>query len=323
MRLRIETLSAVIALLLIPVVAHAQAAPPPPPTGPAGVKEGENETGWTAKAGLSYVGTGGNSEATSLGFKFNASYNWTKTYFSLLGSGVRADSTTFHSFAVGSSASDFVVTETEDKAKTAENYVLEAGLDHNLTPRFFWQTGAGFKRDTFAGIDSRLAARAGVGYYFTDPASKGARFKGAVLGTLTHETETVENPATDDTFVGVRGLLDFQAPFGSGGKSLFASRFAADENLQTTEDFRMTWWNSLSVAVTDRMALQVALLLNYDNLPALAAVNLYGSAISGVPIPPVLGTVFVPLKKWDREFSVSFVLNLVPKRAKPAAAAGS
>jgi opacity protein-like surface antigen len=323
MRPKLETLAALAVLLLIPVLAHAQAAPPPPPAGPTGVKEGDNETGWTAKAGLSYVGSGGNSEATSLGFKWNASYNWTKTYFSLIGSGVRADSTKFGSFAVGPTDDDFVVTDVEVKEKTAENYLLEAGLDHNMTSRFFWQTGAGFKRDTFAGIDSRLAARAGVGYYFTDPASKGVQFKSAVLATLTHETETVENPATDDTFVGLRALLDFQAPFGPEGKNSFASRLAADENLQTTDDFRTTWWNNLSVSMTDRLALQVSLLLNYDNLPALAAVNRYGNVLSGVPVPPVLGTVFVPLKKWDREFSVSFVLNLVPKKAKAAPPAGS
>lgn len=314
---------AVAALLALPSLAGAQAAPPPAPAGPAGVKEGENELGWTAKAALSYVGTAGNAEATSLGFKFNASYNWTRTYFTLLGGGLRAESSTFASFAVGPSDQDFVVTEIEDKRKTAENYFLEAALDHNMTPRFFWQTGAGWRRDTFAGIDSRIAARAGVGYHFTDPKSKGPQLKGALLATVTHEAETVENPATDDTFFGVRGLLDFVAPFGPEGKNSFVSRFAADENLQTTDDFRMTWWNSLSVSMTNRLALQVSLLLNYDNLPALAAVNLYGNAINGVPVPPALGTVVVPLKKWDREFAVSFVLNLVPKKAKPAPPAGS
>jgi hypothetical protein len=323
MRLNLQKVAAIAAFVLVPALAHAQASPPPPPAGPAGVKDDQNETGWTAKAGLSYVGTAGNSEATSLGFKFNASYNWTKTYFSLLGSGIRANSTDVLRFAVGPTGDDFTVTEVENERKTAENYLLEAGLDHNITPRFFWQTGAGWKRDTFAGIDSRIAARGGVGYHFTDPESKGVQFKGAILATLTHETETVENPATDDTFFGLRGLLDFQAPFGAGGKNLFASRFAADENLQTTDDFRMGFWNSLSVSMTDRMALQVSLLLNYDNLPALAAVSRYGTVISGVPVPPVLGTVFVPLKKWDQEFSVSFVLNLVPKKAKPAPPAGS
>ena len=33
----------------------------------------------------------------------------------------------------------------------------------------------------------------------------------------------------------------------------------------------------------------------------------------GAPI----GTATVPLKKWDREFSVSLVLNLVPKKPAP------
>ncbi len=94
--------------------------------GQGGAKADDNPLGWTAKAASSYVGTGGNAEATSLGFKFNASYNWTRTYFTLLGSGVRADSTTIDRFAVGPSETDFTPVEVEDKQKTAENYVLDA-----------------------------------------------------------------------------------------------------------------------------------------------------------------------------------------------------
>jgi hypothetical protein len=52
------------------------------------------------------VGTGGNAQATSLGVKFNASHNWTRTYFTVLGGGVRADSTTIERFAFGPSESD-------------------------------------------------------------------------------------------------------------------------------------------------------------------------------------------------------------------------
>jgi len=296
---------------------RAQAPPPPPVPAQGGVKADDNLLGWTAKAGLSYVGTGGNSEATSLGVKFNASYNWTRTYFTLLGSGVRADSTTIDRFAVGPSASDFTPFETSDKKKTAENYLLDATLDHNLSSRLYWQAGGGFLRNTFAGVESRLAARAGVGYLFTEPGSKGPELKGALLATLTHQSEVVADPSTDDTFVGLRGIVDFVVPFGPGAKSTFTSRLALDENLQSTDDFRGTWWNSLSVSMTDRLALQVSLGVVYDNLPALSQVNLYGSSSGGLPVGPPTGSVLVPLEKWDREFSVSVVLNLAPKKPTP------
>jgi hypothetical protein len=119
----------------LPATLAAQATPPPPLAGPAAPKAEDNPLGWTAKAALSYVGTGGNAQATSLGVKFGASHNWTRTYFTVLGGGVRADSTTIERFAVGPSESDFTTEEIEDREKTAENYLLDATLDRTVTTR--------------------------------------------------------------------------------------------------------------------------------------------------------------------------------------------
>jgi hypothetical protein len=296
---------------------HAQPASPPPVPGQSGPRADDNPLGWTAKAALSYVGTGGNAFATSLGFKFAASYNWTRTYFTLQGGGVRADSTTVDRFAFGPSASDFTAVEVKDKQKTAENYSLDATVDRTVTKRLYWQAGAGWLRNTFAGVDSRIAARTGVGYFLTDPDSKGAQLKSALLATLTHQKEVVEDPSASDSFVGLRALLEFATAFGPGGKSTFTSRLALDENLQATDDYRGQWWNSLGVSMTDRLGLQVSLGVVYDHQPALSLVSLYGSSSGGLPVGPVTGSVLVPLKKWDREFAVSFVLNLVPKKPTP------
>src|SRR5262245_65815338 len=176
-------------LFLTLLAMRASAQTPPPPPGPAGAGEEVNPLGWTAKAALSYVQTTGNSKSNNLGFRFSATHNWTKTFFSLNGAAVRNDSTTITRFGVGTGGSDFVVVEDEVSALTAANYLVEANLDHNITERFFWTTGAGWLRNTFAGIDSRENVRGGVGYYFTDPKSKGVQFKSALLGTLTHQTE--------------------------------------------------------------------------------------------------------------------------------------
>jgi hypothetical protein len=315
-RLSDRTLATAI-LSLLPATVVAQAAPPPAPPGRAGAKADDNPLGWTARAALSYVGTGGNSEASTAGLKFGVSYNWTRTYFTITGGGLRANSTFVTRFAVGPTQDDFSVVEAKDERKTAENYFLDATLDHNLTKRFYWQAGAGFLRNTFAGIDSRLAARSGVGYVFTDPDSKGAQLKGALLATLTRQSEVVDDAGTDDAFLGLRGILDFATRFGPDGKSTFASRLALDENLQSTDDLRGTWWNSLGVAMTDRLGLQVSVSVFYDNLPALSLMERYESASGALPVAPALGNVLVPLGKWDREFAVSLVINLLPKKAVP------
>lgn len=303
-----------LALLAAPASLLAQTAPPPT-VGPGGAKADDNPTGWTAKAGLSYVATGGNAEASTLGLKFGAAYNWTRTFFTLQGSAVRSSTTFKDSFAVGPSESDFTLVNNERSETTASNYFLDANVDHTITKRFYWQAGAGWLRNTFAGIESREAGRGGVGYFWTDPDSKGVKFRTALLATLTHQSETVPDPTTDDTFVGARFLADLSVPFGA--KSLFASRAAMDENLQSTDDFRMTWWNSLGVTMTDRLALQVSLLLYFDNQPALQEISRYGGISDGLPVGPPIGTATTVLKKWDREFAVSLVLNLAPKKPAP------
>ncbi len=299
--------------LLFTILAAGGSAQTPPPAapGPAGATKDANPTGWTAKAGLSYVQTTGNSKSNNLGARFSLNYNWTKTFFSLNGAAVRNDSTTVTRFGVGASESDFELVETETSTLTAANYFLDANLDHNISDRFFWTSGAGWMRNTFAGIDSRENVRGGVGYFFTDPASKGVQFKTALLGTLTHQTETIEDPNSDDTFVGLRLMADLVVPFSTGS---FNSRTNLDENLQTTDDFRWTWWNSLTVNMNDRLGLQVSWLLLYDHLPALEEVLLFPAQEGGVPIPPAVGTALVPLGKWDNQFAVSLVVNLVPKK---------
>ncbi|MGH7751301.1 MAG: hypothetical protein ACREN5_00660, partial [Gemmatimonadales bacterium] len=149
---------------------------------------------------------------------------------------------------------------------------------------------------------------------FTDPAAKGGQLKAALLGTLTHQTETIPDPNTDDTFVGLRLMADLLVPFKNGS---FNSRTNLDENLQSTDDFRWTWWNSLGVNMTDRLGLQVSWLLLYDNLPALEEVTLFRAQVNGVPVPPAIGSVLVPLKKWDNQFAVSLVVNIAPKKPDP------
>lgn len=308
--MRTAATAALLTTLLVTVSVSAQ-APPPAPPGPAGAKAEDNPTGWTVKAGLSYVQTVGNSGTTNLGVRFNVSHNWTRTYFTLVGSGVRTDTTTLTRFGVGTGPDSYTLVELESKRKTAENYLLDASLDRTITDRFYWTTGAGWLRNTFAGIDSRENLRAGVGYVLSDAASKGTQFKTAILGTLTHQSETIPDPRTDDTFVGLRLMADLLVPFKSGS---FNSRTDLDENLQSTDDFRWAWWNSLAVNINARLGLQVSWLLLYDNLPALTQVTIFPGQAGGVPVLPPLGSALVPLKKWDQEFAVSLVINIAPKK---------
>jgi hypothetical protein len=187
-----------------------------------------------------------------------------------------------------------------------------------MTPKFFWQAGAGWMRNTFAGVNSRLAGRGGVGYIFTDPDSGGVQFRAAGFLTLTHQDEVIDDPDVSDTFIGVRAMADLLVPF---GKSSFNSRVNFDENLQATDDFRTTWWNSLGVQIADRFGLQVSLLLLYDNLPALQPIDIFAGEVGGVPVGLPIGQGITRYGKWDSQFAVSLVLDIAPKRPPAAPAA--
>ena len=231
---------------------------------------------------------------------------------------MRADSTTTDRYAVGPSETDFTAVEVDDKQKTAENYVLDATLDHTVTKRLYWQAGGGWLRNTFAGVDSRVAARAGMGYHFTEPGAKGAELKGALLATLTHQSEVVPDPSTDDTFVGLRGIVDFMVPFGPGGKSTLHQPPGPGRE---PPDHRRLPEHLVEQPerLHDRPVRHAGEPGRGLRQPARAQPRtpLRVGHGWGPRIGPVIGNVFVPLKKWDREFSVSLVLNLVPKKPTP------
>jgi hypothetical protein len=290
-------LGALLAMAGNGATAHA-ADPPPKPE-------------WTITSDLSYVRTGGNAESSTFGLKLNVERKWAKNRFYLLGGGIRSSSSTISYFVTGPSDTDFSVTRVSISVKTAENYIVDSGYEHAVSDRFYWTVGAGWERNVFAGIDSRFAGRSGVGYAWS--AADPHAFKTALLLSYTHQSETVPDPATNDDFVGVRATADFTSKFGPDGRNNFKSLFALDENLQTTEDLRFNWLNSLAVAMNNRFALQVGFLATYDNLPSLVAAPRFLAASADVPIGPPVGTVLVPLKKWDTQFTVSVVINLTPK----------
>jgi hypothetical protein len=271
---------------------------------------------WTATADLSYVKTGGNAEASTLGFKGNVAYKWDKNRLFLVAGGIRSSSSTISYFAVGPTDADSSVTRVSLSQKTAENYLVDGGYDRTLSDRLYATVGAGFERNVFAGVDSRVNVRTGAGYTWS--AADVHAFKTALLVSLTHQSEVVPDPSTDDTFIGLRFTADFASTFGPDGRNTFKSLAVADENLQTTADFRLKWLNTFAVAMSRKLALQVGYLAMFDNMPALYAAPRYLSAIDGVPVPPATGSVLVPLKKWDTQFTVSVVVNLTPKPPKPA-----
>src|SRR5688572_24214661 len=154
----------------------------------------ETEQGWKDTAGFSFVATEGNSETSTLGLKNKLWRKWDRNAFELNAAGVRSEGTT-NRRAVGT-AGNFDIEE--DSTLTAEAYLLNGRFDREVTKRFFWFAGAGWDRNTFAGIQNRYAGLAGVGNTWS--AEETVTFRTDYAVSFTRQEDVVEIPDVDDTF---------------------------------------------------------------------------------------------------------------------------
>lgn len=229
----------------------------------------DREPGWYDTAELSLISTTGNSEATTFGFKNALERLWDNSRFHLGLGGLSAESDTISRFAVGTST-DFQVQDQSTTNKTAENYYLRTRYDRDISERMFWFAGLGWEQNEFAGFDSRTMAIVGVGNRWRDT-DKGHFYTDYGL-TYTEQDDINPNPLVKDSFAGAQLGWDFLYNFNE--QTTFANVLVIHQNIDETDDSRVDMINSLSVSMTDKLALKVSYQLLFDNLPALESVPL-------------------------------------------------
>src|SRR5205823_3343604 len=135
-------------------------------------------------------------------------------------------------------------------------------------------------------------------------------FKSAAGLTVTHQSEVVDDPATRNTFAGVRLSADLERKFAAA--SSYVGSLIFDESLEDFDDARLRFASALSVSMSRRLALQVGLLLAYDHQPALAEVPLFDLAglATGLIVPARARTL-------DTTLTVSVVVTFAPRAATP------
>ncbi len=286
----------------VPIVVFAAAVL----AAPASLLAQAKPVGWTTTANVSFVATGGNTEAFSLGAKLRTERNWLRTMFFIDGSAIRQDAADRSVYAVGSPTS-FTVTDTQTLNTKAENYNVDTGVERRVTERFFYTVNGGYKRDLFSGLRTLVSGRAGVGYYWSDRSAQ--ELKLAIDATYNHQEEQVKDPAKKDNFVGGRFQGDYSVKFGDTKQSSFTTKLAVDEDFQVTQDWRLTSDNALTVSMTRRFALQVGGKIDYRNMPALQQIPLFVDRPGGVQN----GQVTTPFKKTDATLTVSLVVNWGPQ----------
>jgi len=251
----------------------------------------ERARGWSNVAELTFVLTAGNASSSTFGLKNTAERLWDNVSFKLSAGALRTESGITTRTATGT-PENFSVSETTETEVTAEKYFLKSRLDRSLGESAFLYGGADWDRNTFAGIQNRYGFVSGAGRAWFEEEER--RLKTDLGLTYTIQKDVVESPDAD-SFLGLRGSYDFFHTLTE--TTDLTSVLVVDQNLNTTEDLRADWTNSIAVAMSDRLALKTSLQLLFDNQPALTAVPLGDSE------------VLTPLGKVDTLFTVAIVAN--------------
>lgn len=252
---------------------------------------------WENSTEVGFVTTSGNASSTTLSVKSSLTGSAGPNEIEIAVGGIRASSKITTRTAQGTPGS-FVVAESTTTVESAANYFARAHYDRELDGSFAFG-GAGWERSTFAGFNHRYSAVLGLGRTWID--TDDARFKTDLGGTYTIQ-EDIE--AEDDArgFGGLRTTIE-------AARSLtettdVETTFVLDENLADTDDLRFDWLSSISVTLTEGLALNTSYQLVFDNRPALLRIPLVtGGSDTGE-------TVAIESEEFDSFLTLSLVIKL-------------
>jgi putative salt-induced outer membrane protein YdiY len=252
---------------------------------------------WENATELSFVATGGNASSTTLGVKAALAGTGAPHAFKLELGGIRASSDLTTRRAEGTTGS-FTVTETTDSNLTAASYFARARYDRTFAVAFVFG-GAGWDRNRFAGVENRYQVVTGVGRTWIDEES--GRFKTDFGGTYTIQRDVQPRPGADEEFVGFRGSAEARRQLTASAD--FTSNLVVDQNLESSNDLRADWINSVTVSISEGLALKTSIQLLYDAQPANIPVPLFDSGGSQI------GTVSTRGDEIDRVMTLTLVLR--------------
>ncbi|MEQ1857334.1 MAG: DUF481 domain-containing protein [Longimicrobiales bacterium] len=224
---------------------------------------------WENATELSFVNTAGNASSTTFGVKAALTGTGAPNTLKIELGGIRASSTLTTRRATGTAGS-FTLTETETSEPTAASYFARGRYDRAFAGAFAFG-GAGWDRNTFAGIQNRYAVVGGLGRAWIEGES--GRFKTDLGATYTIQKDVTPTAGDDDAFFGFRASVEANRRLTATAD--FASMFIADQNLETTSDFRADWINSIAVSISEGLALKTSVQLLYDADPANLSVPLF------------------------------------------------
>jgi len=260
--------------------------------------EEEKKLGWSNIADLGIVWTQGNSATSTVSFDDKLNYGWENAAF-VFRTGMLRVQTTDDTFAVGTE-DDFDVIEDLERELDNERYYFNGNYQRNINGRFFWIAGAGWDKDTNAGIENRTVLFAGVGNTWKD--NERTTFKTDYNLTFTRRIDEIPDPERDERFSELRLAWDYRQMVAD--HSQFDSDFVFFAVVDDFSDNRFATTNSVTTNLTEIFALRFSLDVRYQNFPAFEEIDL--ETPEGLPI----GEVVIRKKKLDTILKFSFVVTL-------------
>ena len=266
---------------------------------PGDAQEEEKDTGWAFTTEFSLVTTNGNSESRTFGLAGTALKPWQRSALLFEAGGTRTTSSLITRTATGTT-SDFSVNETKVTETVADILYARGRYDYDIAPKFQVFGGADWLRNKPAGTESRFLLSAGVGNAWAR--REKVKFRTDYGITYTIEDNVVDNPALKTEFAGAR--LSYDLVWKAAATTEFISNFILDLNLDNTDDVRISFLNSLPIAVSNVLLFTPSYQILWRNKPNLTTVDLVDS--SGTPTGD---QVAVPLDEFDTFFSLALVLK--------------
>ncbi len=254
---------------------------------------------WENSTELSFVSTGGNASSSSLGLKATLAGTGAPNSFKFEAGGIRSETSTTTRTATGTLTS-YTIAEATVSQVTAENYFLRGRFDRSFDGAYGY-TGAGWERNTFAGVQNRYSIVAGLGRTFVD--GDAGSFKADVGGTYTVQKDVDPVPGADEGFFGARLTAEAKRPINPSTD--YESALVVDNSFENSDDLRADWINSLTIALSERLAFKTSLQLLFDNEPSQLSVPLFDTAGT-----PTGSNVLTPGEKIDSILTLTLVIKL-------------
>jgi len=261
----------------------------------------EKKLGWFDSAELSFVSSTGNSNSTTLGFRNETKRIWSDAEFLAEVGSVYSQSRPSDRVGVGAAGDgNFSVEEGPRETDTNRLYG-KAGYGRDLNAFLFWNVAGDIVSDEPAGIDYRYTVGAGLGNNWV----REERVKFRTTYNITYTNENFTNGDSQD-FPGFRLSYKYENKLTT--TTLFESNLVFDDSFDDFADHRTDWYNGLTVAMTQKMALKVGYRILYRNIPPLEDITIYDTNPFDGPANEV-GTAQVEKDELDTSFTTSLVFS--------------